>query len=311
MSVRVLIRIQQTWFFKELEKSVVSIGRSSDSDLSIPMQGISRRHARLFRYGHRWAVMDLGSRHGTRVNGEPIDARGTYVGEQDVVELGPAQIGVQLRIQTDMSRSLPPNCQPLVDQGELSVGGSGPISPPSDDEETQITSALPPPRAASVPPKSVGASQIEALVAPPPASGGLHLPPPVVPKPVLDSPDMLPSQRFVPGGTKEDSSIITAALALHPILLAKGEAVLRSLALGHHSLWITDQRVIWKGAEEYQSLFWQDVLAASAEGGLLSFRMRESAMGVDLPVGNPHAGDLLPSVQQARESFDARRAGKR
>jgi eukaryotic-like serine/threonine-protein kinase len=48
-----------------LEKSVVTIGRSSDNDVALSVDGISRRHARLERSAAGWQVVDLGSTNGT------------------------------------------------------------------------------------------------------------------------------------------------------------------------------------------------------------------------------------------------------
>jgi eukaryotic-like serine/threonine-protein kinase len=48
-----------------LEKPVVTIGRSSDNDIALAVEGISRRHARLERGTAGWQVVDLGSTNGT------------------------------------------------------------------------------------------------------------------------------------------------------------------------------------------------------------------------------------------------------
>lgn len=49
----------------------VVIGRSQDADLTLTHASMSRRHARLFREGGVWRVVDLGSKNGTRVNELP------------------------------------------------------------------------------------------------------------------------------------------------------------------------------------------------------------------------------------------------
>lgn len=49
------------------------IGRSAEADVSISDRSLSRRHARLFLDGGALMIEDLGSRHGTFVNGSQID----------------------------------------------------------------------------------------------------------------------------------------------------------------------------------------------------------------------------------------------
>jgi len=53
-------------------RPVVTIGRSPRSDLVLPSDTVSRHHARLERRGDAWWVVDLGSVHGTRVDGERV-----------------------------------------------------------------------------------------------------------------------------------------------------------------------------------------------------------------------------------------------
>jgi len=67
------------------------VGRTPDNDLSIDHPLISRRHARLERFGPRWTVSDLGSTNGTYVNGVRINAPASLaIG--DVVDLGGSRL---------------------------------------------------------------------------------------------------------------------------------------------------------------------------------------------------------------------------
>ncbi len=50
----------------------VTVGRGSDADLALGSTSVSRRHARLTRSGDEVRVVDLGSRNGVTVNGEPL-----------------------------------------------------------------------------------------------------------------------------------------------------------------------------------------------------------------------------------------------
>ena len=49
-----------------------TIGRAADNQVPMPMGSLSRRHARVFREGEDWMVVDLASSNGTRVNGRSI-----------------------------------------------------------------------------------------------------------------------------------------------------------------------------------------------------------------------------------------------
>ena len=71
-------------------KSVL-VGRRSTCDLHIDNDSVSTAHAVLFEHEGVWSVRDLGSRHGTYVNGDRVD-RQSAVRAGDVLRLGDAQI---------------------------------------------------------------------------------------------------------------------------------------------------------------------------------------------------------------------------
>ncbi|HNN95834.1 MAG TPA: FHA domain-containing protein, partial [Pseudomonadota bacterium] len=48
------------------------IGRSSDADIQVDRDSVSRRHARLARSEQGWTVADLQSTNGTYVNNESV-----------------------------------------------------------------------------------------------------------------------------------------------------------------------------------------------------------------------------------------------
>src|SRR5258708_21086236 len=56
-----------------LRQGDVSIGRESSNDLCITDAALSRRHCLLMPKSEQFAIRDLGSRNGTRVNGVPVD----------------------------------------------------------------------------------------------------------------------------------------------------------------------------------------------------------------------------------------------
>ena len=50
----------------------LGLGRESDNHFVLTDPGVSRHHARLVRRGDGWAIEDLGSANGTRVNGTVV-----------------------------------------------------------------------------------------------------------------------------------------------------------------------------------------------------------------------------------------------
>jgi serine phosphatase RsbU (regulator of sigma subunit) len=61
-------------FEVELGRNALSIGRSAQSDLSIPSLSLSRNHARISPDGRGYLLEDSGSRNGTYLNGRPVTA---------------------------------------------------------------------------------------------------------------------------------------------------------------------------------------------------------------------------------------------
>lgn len=56
----------------EIRSGLYTIGRNPKSDLVLPSPDISREHSRILRIGSDFYVEDLGSRHGTYVNGDRV-----------------------------------------------------------------------------------------------------------------------------------------------------------------------------------------------------------------------------------------------
>ncbi|MCZ6603377.1 MAG: GAF domain-containing protein [Planctomycetota bacterium] len=70
------IEIRDGWnkgMVYEIEASKLTIGRDDDETIPIYDQGVSRRHAEIFRVGEMYFIRDLGSRNGTYVNEERIE----------------------------------------------------------------------------------------------------------------------------------------------------------------------------------------------------------------------------------------------
>lgn len=72
----------------EIGPDAVSIGRGEDNDVVVSGEKVSRRHARVERREDGAYVSDLGSRHGTTVNGEPLGSEPRLLESGDAIEVG-------------------------------------------------------------------------------------------------------------------------------------------------------------------------------------------------------------------------------
>lgn len=74
---------------RELLKPVTLIGRAEYCDVCVPIRSVSREHARIRRRITGCYIEDLGSTHGTRVNGQRIRGR-TKLRDGDCILVGAA-----------------------------------------------------------------------------------------------------------------------------------------------------------------------------------------------------------------------------
>jgi len=77
----------------------ITVGRDPDCDVSYSKDAcptVSREHARLVFDGQWYRVDDLGSRHGTWVNGQRLRGR-VYLRDGDIIQFG-GGTGPQLRV---------------------------------------------------------------------------------------------------------------------------------------------------------------------------------------------------------------------
>jgi len=80
-----------------LYKPVVTIGRRPDRDIVLAEPHVSRTHAQIERHGSEYIIVDLGSSHGTFVNGQATQRRRLQSGDR--IEIG--SIGGTYLIFTD------------------------------------------------------------------------------------------------------------------------------------------------------------------------------------------------------------------
>jgi pSer/pThr/pTyr-binding forkhead associated (FHA) protein len=77
-----------------LDRSLLTIGRSSSCDLVLVDSGVSRRHAEIRRRAEGSVLRDLGSRNGTYVNGQRV-VGSCAIQPGDVIRIGSTELVVQ------------------------------------------------------------------------------------------------------------------------------------------------------------------------------------------------------------------------
>jgi phosphoserine phosphatase RsbU/P len=98
-----------------------SIGRSSTNDLVLPQMNVSRNHAEVVIQDNEYTVRDLGSKHGTFLNGQKVEQQ-ARISSGDRVQIGGMQ-GPQLTFHVgDLLQSLLGSSEGVADSG-LSVRG--------------------------------------------------------------------------------------------------------------------------------------------------------------------------------------------
>src|SRR4051794_3720078 len=66
----------------------LTIGRLADNELPIPKESVSRHHARIEAAQGGYWIADLGSRNGTKLNGERFSGESRWLANGDTIEIG-------------------------------------------------------------------------------------------------------------------------------------------------------------------------------------------------------------------------------
>jgi sigma-B regulation protein RsbU (phosphoserine phosphatase) len=91
MTTLYIVPAEGEHFEYALEVDSLVIGRSSRCDLAVSDRCLSRQHIRIYRADDGWLIEDLGSRNGTRVNGEMISGP-TSIFPGDVIDASMSRI---------------------------------------------------------------------------------------------------------------------------------------------------------------------------------------------------------------------------
>ena len=120
----------------------LTLGRSSECDLVLEHESVSRIHARFLRDGETWRIEDLGSKNGIRVNTLRVDSQVLRNGDR--IDLGSARIDVEMGSQQALTgaarmvisdREAPALHTEVLELSELSSLLSGERSPEATLEQ--------------------------------------------------------------------------------------------------------------------------------------------------------------------------------
>lgn len=122
-------------FSRTLEGDSVVVGRSSEADLQVDDKYLSRHHARLTHREGAWWIEDLGSRNGTRLNGDYVE-RPTRLAPGDELRLCQSTIvfdpvEVAQRPAGPRPRTSEPHTR-FFSAAELTQLGMAPVAPATD-----------------------------------------------------------------------------------------------------------------------------------------------------------------------------------
>ncbi len=133
--------INDQWILNDTEAEI-TIGRSPECVISIPVRWISRQHAVLRRHGGQFVLEDSGSKNGVFINGQRV-IKPRPLTDGDIIQLAP---GLEL-IYVDSEATAPLPGQKgmglLVDPAERQVYVHGQlVTPPLSNQQYQLLAML-------------------------------------------------------------------------------------------------------------------------------------------------------------------------
>lgn len=127
-----------------LDKAVVTIGRTPESDITLEAREVSRRHARIERRGGQFVLLDEGSKNKTFVNGRALQEPYTLT---DGDEISVAMRFKLLFVDAESTAPLPPSpsrhAGVHIDEATKRVSVNGiELNPPLSAPQYQLLSFL-------------------------------------------------------------------------------------------------------------------------------------------------------------------------
>ncbi len=89
----------------ELKPPGISVGRETDNDLILDLEGCSRYHCKLEWTDDGWCIKDLGSTNGTKVNGTAISAP-FFLKEGDTIKIGGQKLLFGTRLDSEVKQGM-------------------------------------------------------------------------------------------------------------------------------------------------------------------------------------------------------------
>lgn len=126
---RLIVREGETTRIFELGDEQVGLGRATDNDITLEDSKSSRNHAALRRTATGYELIDLESRNGTRVNGEPVKQR--LLKDGDVIQIGQATITYTLQDEAAETEALPPAGEDTGEEEDEPVVEGLEVAPPA------------------------------------------------------------------------------------------------------------------------------------------------------------------------------------
>ncbi|MBC8387737.1 MAG: FHA domain-containing protein [Actinobacteria bacterium] len=88
-----------------MEKDIVFVGRSSNSDIVINDKKASRNHARIIHNNGMYTIEDLNSRNGTRINGQKISGS-RHLNPGNIVKIGNCEFSISANANVSGANSI-------------------------------------------------------------------------------------------------------------------------------------------------------------------------------------------------------------